>query len=190
MKTIFKSESQKQLAFFLLKAVLLYFLWVLLYDFVLEPPQTLDAYLNFRVAHEAALILKLFGYQAGTTPGIHQTIVQINTTDMVGVGNPCNGLELFVLFAGFVISFPGKYIQKLWFIPSGIILIHLINSIRAALLALIQYTHPEFLDFNHHYTFTVVVYLFIFYLWIYWANKLSGFNFNSNTSKDIHASPN
>jgi hypothetical protein len=40
-------------------------------------------------------------------------------------------------------------------------------------LALIQYKAPEYLDFNHHYTFTVIVYAFIFLLWMIWVNKFS-----------------
>jgi hypothetical protein len=48
--------------------------------------------------------------------------------------------------------------------------------LRAAILALIQLKAPEHLDFNHHYTFTVIVYSFIFALWMIWVNNFSTFN--------------
>ncbi|HLP33030.1 MAG TPA: hypothetical protein VK202_06125, partial [Bacteroidia bacterium] len=53
-----------------------------------------------------------------------------NTKCLVGVGRACNALELFVLFAGFIIAFPGSVKHKFWFIPVGLVLIHFLNVIR------------------------------------------------------------
>lgn len=172
-------STQKQLLAFIVKAVLLYIVWVLIYDFYIQPAQKIDAWLNYRVATESSLFLKLFGFNGSTLPGINQTIVQIDGVGMVGVGNPCNGLELFVLFAGFIICFPGSYKNKLWYIPVGLIVIHLVNAFRTFSLSLIQLKAPEYLDFNHHYTFTVIVYLLIFYLWIIWVNKYSNIDLSN-----------
>jgi hypothetical protein len=44
---------------------------------------------------------------------------------------------------------------------------------RAASLALIQFYNPAYLEFNHHYTFVVIVYGIIFGLWIIWVNRLT-----------------
>lgn len=163
--------KNKPVLIFILKAVFLYIIWFISYDFVIAPAGKTDAWLNERVAIDAGHILSLCGLDGDTRPGDRQTLVTIGGKSMVGVGNPCNGLELFVLFSGFVICFPGKWKVKWWFILLGIAGIHLINSIRAAALAYIQYTSPEYLDFNHHYTFTIVVYAFIFLLWMTWTNK-------------------
>ena len=102
--------------------------------------------------------------------------MQINSHDMLAVGNACNGLELFILFAGFIACFPGNNKNKLWFIPLGIIAIELVNAMRAAVLALNQYYRPQSLQFNHHYTFTMIVYAFIFYLWYLWVNRFAKVN--------------
>ncbi len=183
IKKLFKEYKQQQIALFVVKAVLLYIVWFILLDFLFEQDGVVNTWLNYRVATDASYVLDIFGLNGGTIPGIHQTRVMINGNTMVGVGNPCNGLELFALFAGFIICFPGNAKTKLWFIPLGFLLIHLSNIIRTAILAFIQYKAPQYLDFNHHYTFTVIVYAIIFFLWMKWVNSYSGFNFTSENEK-------
>lgn len=172
MKNKILNSQYKIVIVFVLKAVLLYVAWFVFNDFVIAKSGVND-WLNHRVAFDASVFLKLFGYTTAISPGDHQFLIEIGSKPMVGVGNPCNGLELFVLFAGFVLCFPGGAKQKLWFIPIGIIIIHIANFIRAASLALIQYYNPQYLEFNHHYTFVVIVYGIIFGLWIYWVNRLA-----------------
>jgi exosortase family protein XrtF len=170
---------------FLVKAVLLYVLWFLLYDYVIAPSRTIDNWLNKVVGVQSTYVLRAIGYESDTIPGNNQTVVRINEQSMVGVGNPCNGLELFVLFAGFIICFPGSTKSKVWFIPLGMVIIHIANVLRSTSLALIQFHDPASLDFNHHYTFTVIVYSIIFGLWMYWVNRYSGLFDSKPTSEKI-----
>lgn len=173
LKSISKDPKQKAMVLFVIKAILLYIAWFILYDYFIAPNQQVDQYLNFRVATDAGNILDLLGYEGSTQPGNLQTLVCIQDQTVVGVGNPCNGLELFVLFAGFIICFPGYWKNKWWFILVGSIVIHFINVLRTVSLSLIQYHAPEYLDFNHHYTFTILVYSIIFILWMFWTNRYS-----------------
>jgi exosortase/archaeosortase family protein len=55
----------------------------------------------------------------------------------------------------------------------GILIIHLLNIIRVIALTLLAYKAPEYLDFNHTYTFTILVYSVVFILWMIWALKIS-----------------
>ncbi len=178
----FKNHQQKQLALFVLKAFLLYTTWFIAYDVAFERDGWVNVFLNHRVATDAAALLNLLGYHTSTAPGNHQTIVLIDGIGIVAVGNPCNGLEIFALFAGFILCFPGSFKAKLWFIPLGLVAIHFINVLRTLVLSLIQLKAPEHLDFNHHYTFTVIVYAFIFGLWMLWTNKFSGLDLSQNSS--------
>ena len=171
-KSTMINSQYKIVLSFIIKAILLYVAWFIFYDFVITP-SNFNTWLNNRVAFDASVFLNLFGYSSSIKPGNHQILITINTISMVGVGNPCNGLELFALFGGFIICFPGNTKSKLWFIPTGIIIIHIINLIRAGLLALIQFYNPKYLEFNHHYTFVIIVYGIIFGLWILWVNKLA-----------------
>jgi exosortase/archaeosortase family protein len=74
-----------------------------------------------------------------------------------------------MFFALFVIAFPGSVKKKLWFIPLGIVIIHFANVLRVIGLAAINYVAPQYLEFNHTYTFTILVYGIIFLLWMWWV---------------------
>jgi exosortase family protein XrtF len=120
-------------------------------------------------------LLALLGYEV-IPQGLYGEGIRtagIDGSHGVWVGDSCNGLTLFALFAGFVFAFPGPVIKKLWFIPAGLVAIHLLNVLRVTALALIQYYAPQYLEFNHTYTFTIIVYGFVFALWYLWATKLS-----------------
>jgi exosortase family protein XrtF len=184
IKKIFKEEGQQQIARFLIKAFGLYVIWFVFYDFFVAQDGNINVWLNHRVATDASLLLNLLGFESNTNPGEHQTVLNILNEGMVGVGNPCNGLELFALFAGFIICFPGKVKTKLWFIPVGILFIHFINVLRTLALALIQFKAPQYLEFNHHYTFTIIVYTLIFMLWMRWVNHYSGIQLNQKEDKN------
>lgn len=179
-----KDPKQKAIAAFVIKAILLYIVWFISYDFFIAPSGKTDTYLNYRVGTDAGTFLNLIGFEGGAHPGNHQTVVTIHGKDMVGVGNPCNGLELFVLYAGFILCFPGNWKNKWWYILVGCIIIHIVNVLRTASLAIIQYKAPEYLDFNHHYTFTIIVYTLIFLLWINWTNRYSTLLPTSPQKKD------
>jgi exosortase/archaeosortase family protein len=92
---------------------------------------------------------------------------------LVRIGASCNGLEPLVLFAIFIIAYPGKTLHKLWFIPSGIVIIHLINIIRNYVLTLMVYFKMPSFDFFHRYVFVILVYLIIFGFWMLWVNHFS-----------------
>ena len=97
----------------------------------------------------------------------------MNGQAAVVVGPPCNGLILYALFGGFVVAFPGPWQRKLWYIPLGIAIIWGLNVLRVAALAINHHYAHASVDFNHHYTFTFVVYAFIFGLWMLWAQRLA-----------------
>ena len=47
------------------------------------------------------------------------------------------------------------------------------NITRIISLALIAHYYPQYLNFNHTYTFTFVAYAIVFALWMLWVNKFS-----------------
>ena len=65
-----KDEKQRRIAAFVLKAIGMYVLWFLVYDFWLAPEGKLDAWLNKRAANDGSLLLQLIGYNSSTSPGI------------------------------------------------------------------------------------------------------------------------
>lgn len=162
---------------FLLRATVVFFLWFVLY-YVLEiDKRTISKPLSQLVVEQTTWLLSF------ADVNYHLSIQQrgnyilhtvcYDTKCLVGVGRGCNALELFVLFAGFIMAFPGAIKNKVWYIMAGIVVIHLLNVCRVAALAVIQFKAPQYLDFNHRYTFTFLVYGVIFILWIIWVKLFS-----------------
>ncbi|WMJ72048.1 archaeosortase/exosortase family protein [Cytophagaceae bacterium ABcell3] len=97
--------------------------------------------------------------------------LSLNSHKVLYIGSSCNGMEFFGLFACFVIAFPGAIKSKLWFLPAGILFIHLINVIRVQFLVINYYFFESSFDFNHKYTFNFVVYGCTLLIWLWWARK-------------------
>lgn len=152
---------------FLLVAAGLYLAWLLLYEGVVGPDGRFDELLSVNIAAASAWLLRGLGFAATAAPGSH--LLLMDKLPAVTVGPPCDGLVIYALFAGFIIAFPGPARPKLWFIPAGIFFLYLLNIVRVGALALNHHYAHRSVDFNHHYTFTFVVYACICALWMQWV---------------------
>lgn len=153
---------------FLLTAAGLYLLWFFGYEQWLHPAGRLDEALSLNIAEASAAALRGLGW-AGTATG---RLVSLGGRPAVFVGDPCNGLVLYALFTGFILAFPGgRWRHKLLFAAGGILLIYLLNVLRVGALALNHLYSNSTVEFNHHYTFTFVVYGCIFLLWMLWVRR-------------------
>ncbi len=182
-----KYITENKILFFLLKAFGLYLFWYILYDLWLHPKSTLDNLISTNLAYWSSLIIKSLGFIAIDSVAASSeiiTVIGIDGTHGLWVGDPCNGITLFALFVGFIIAYPGKIKNKLWFIPLGLLSIHIINILRIVSLCLIVLYKPDSLAFNHTYTFTILVYAYVFWLWLIWSNKYANqLNIASSESK-------
>ena len=167
------SVSGNRLLFrFILVAASMYLVWFFGYEQWLAHDGRLDTVLCTQITAASVVVLRALGFAATLAPS-SDALVLMNGQPAVVVGTPCNGLVLYALFGGFVLAFPGPWRRKLWFIPAGIVLIWSLNVVRVAALAINQHYSHQTVDFNHHYTFTFVVYSFIFGLWMLWARRLA-----------------
>jgi exosortase/archaeosortase family protein len=166
---------QNKIVRFLFLSGALYVAWMLLYYFVIKVYTLWDYELNYNIVTLTHHFLHLFGVN---------TLIEIESDHVllfmdggnyrgIWVGDECNGFKLFSIFSIFIIAFPGDWKKKLWFIPLGMLLVHLANVLRVAALVLINNHFPQYLDFNHLYTFTIFVYAIIFVLWYWFAKKYS-----------------
>jgi len=88
------------------------------------------------------------------------------------VNSGCSGLKQILQFALLIILFPGPWKKKLWFIPLGILVMHITNLIRVIGLAVIMNKWPQYWNFSHDYIFRVIFYVVIFLLWMLWVEKI------------------
>jgi exosortase family protein XrtF len=172
---IYLSFKKNQFFRFLVISSVLYLLFYLVYQFIVKTYTALDEKFITLIINGAERVLNLFGYS--TFKDLNDSDVQVVGIDGstgVWVGVPCDAITLFGLFAVFIVAYPGKQKNKWWYVLLGIISIHFLNILRVSALALISYHNPESLAFNHTYTFTFIIYCYIFFLWIYWVNKFAG----------------
>ena len=148
-----------------------YALWSVAYEQVLKPRTMLDETVIDHMVQSTEGAFDLVGWPAGTypQPETHRNRVGVAGHAGVRIGEPCDGVELFALFALFILAFPGPWFKKLGFIPLGILILHGANIGRVVVLARIQATSPEWLEFNHDYTFTVLISGLVFALWYLWT---------------------
>lgn len=166
--------KQNRLLKFLIISSLTYFSLYLIFEYVIKKHTTIDQGFIAFIINSADVVLNLFGYNTfKTISDTDYQVIGVDGSNGVWIGSSCNAITLFSLFTVFIAAYPGHQKSKLWYIPLGIFIIHILNIIRIIALALIAFYKPDYLDFNHTYTFTFLIYGFIFFLWVKWVNKYS-----------------
>ena len=172
---MFRAIKENPFLRFLVFASLSYLCWYTIYHGYINDNTRFDRLVIDNLIDLSSFILEGMGYTLIPEPPAAEQIrtVGIDGTYGLWIGDPCNGISLFALFTIFIFWFPGPWKKKLWFIPLGLISIHLINVLRIVALCIIVTYDYAYLDFNHNYTFTIVVNGFMFLLWIIWAKRIS-----------------
>ena len=85
----------------------------------------------------------------------------------------CNAMSVMILFVAFVVAFKGKMKQTIVFVLISILVIHILNILRIALLAIALYHYPEYEHILHGVVFPLFIYGVVFGLWVLWVQKFS-----------------
>lgn len=89
----------------------------------------------------------------------------------VEVAGSCSGLKQFYQWIFLMVLFPGPWKQKLWYIPMGLLVIHLVNIMRIVILSIVVMKWPQQWDFIHESILRPFFYVVIFALWVIWVEK-------------------
>lgn len=158
---------------FLLKAFVVFAVWKLLYHLLLVPASFPDKPLtHFTAISTAGLYAALSGQQVSVEKNIStnnsysSTSLFINNKKIVGIADPCNGLELFITYIGFLLCIPERLPKKLLYILGGILCIYILNCFRCAGIAWLNIHFISASDLAHHYVFKIIIYALIFFAWV------------------------
>ena len=160
-------QSNTAVKKFILRAMVLYGVWYVFRAFVLSPYTHFDELFIERLVFSNAWILSNINHYTvylvdSQNSGFLDSIFAQNAGG-VQVGEECDGIGVISTFIIFILAFPGKH--KILYALSGALCVHLLNLLRVWILILIQIHRPETLEFNHKYTFNIIIYSFIFALW-------------------------
>lgn len=164
-----KHTKHQILRRFAINSIIAIVIWMILYYGFIVPDGRVNSFLTKTVVQGTMIGLQLLKYETSQ----QGSIIFIEDEPVVAVADGCNALELFALYVGFLICFPGRMKYKLIFIPFGIIMIYLINVVREITLALNYKFYRESFEFNHKYTYVLIVYIFVFAIWRFWIKKYS-----------------
>lgn len=170
----FKVGISDPLLRFLLLAAVLYLGWSFLYNLVVHPWGVPDHWLIDRLTDHAGAFLTALGYQLLPEPSVDTNrYIGVQGGNFLWIGDRCDGLSVMVVFTMFLLAFPGPWRSKPWFALLGVLSIHLINVLRVAALCIVVTIDYELLNFQHDYTFQVIVYGWVLLLWFIWVKRFA-----------------
>lgn len=176
MKNLYKKITANAFTLFLVKAFVFYAVWWFLYNIVM-PRFAIDDHVIGHQVKTSGSVLEELGYKmeyAYSGGKATQDMLWITgSQESLQVEKACDSVDLMGLFAVFVLAYPGRWRNRLWYIPAGMLLIHILNIARICALVVIEFNRPDLLEFNHKYTFTGVMYLCIFSMWYLWVKYFS-----------------
>lgn len=182
-----KNDIPLPIRLFLGKALLIFVVWQIVYLFFLKDAKVLDHPLTTHVAEASVFFLNnltpMSGFYTSRVDAswvyegeyLFEEASQIlhNGNLVLYIADSCNGLELIVLYIGFIICMPSSLWRKAIYIVIGIILLDLINIGRCiGLIYLREYLHAYF-QFAHKYVFKITVYAATFLIWWFYARKIN-----------------
>lgn len=156
---------------FLIAGASLFAGWLVIYHFVLHTRTGIDRAVIDNIMWLAGGLLELLGEQLLAEPDPNFRTIGVQGGHNLWIGDPCNGITVMAVFAIFIIAYPGQWGQRAWFLPVGILSIHIINTLRVVVLALVVKHNYGWLEFNHDYVFYVVVYGWVLLLWWWWVRR-------------------
>ena len=178
-----KNDIPLPIRLFLGKALLFFILWKIVYGLFLYDSKILDYPLTTHVAEASTVFLNNSIFLSGFTTQrvftedessiIEASEIYHNNNLVLYIADPCNGLELMVLYMGFIVCMPSKFWRKFIYVILGVLFIDIINILRCSgLIYLREYFHAYF-DFAHKYLFKMVVYATTFLMWMVYSRKIS-----------------
>ncbi len=168
------AENTKPIIRLFIYIIAMFILWQILYVNFLTPGGKFDFWLTKTVTKHSIFTLNIFSSNYDIFVNHYgKCSILHNNIKIISVNHACNGQVLYPVFAAFIIATNGQLINKFSYILLGSFLIYGINVLRVISLVYIRLYYPAYLNFNHKYTFTLIVYSFIFYLWYYWVNSFS-----------------
>ena len=150
---------------FLIKAVSIYTIWQLFYDFVLLPDGRLDEWLSFFSVALSHGLLSIFNFPIESSG----RFITMTGKPGVEILNGCNGLDIIGLFASFILAYPGKMKLRFLFLGGGFIILFLSNLFRIAVFVLTDGYYPSIWDHVHTYRSSIFFYPIVLTLWYLWT---------------------
>jgi exosortase family protein XrtF len=168
--TAINLKEFKPTILFITKFVSLYFVLNLGYGFYVKSYGNKPDAATVWVTNQTSKIVSWAGWETQTRdiPKKPTTSIVYQGKGIVSVYEGCNGINVAIIFLSFLIAFGPLNRSLAWFLPIGLIAIHLANLGRIIGLFFVVIYMPGAVYFSHKYLFTAVIYAVVFALWLVW----------------------
>lgn len=122
------------------------------------------------VADAVYAILNFFGYEMKYY--LKHNVLSHENGSAVRIVWACTGLKQAYIFSCIIAFAAGPILKKLWYIPSGLVVVYLFNIFRIAAITAIIKDYPNSFDFWHEHFFKYAFYGVIFLMWVFWEEKI------------------
>jgi exosortase/archaeosortase family protein len=112
---------------------------------------------------------------------LHGTTIYFDTKVSINVVWGCSGLKQMFIFFCIIAFYKGSWLNKLWFIPSGFIILHIFNIFRIVVISYFVRNDISLMWFLHDFLFKCLFYGLIFLIWVLWEEKFVKKSKNNET---------
>lgn len=98
-------------------------------------------------------------------------IYYAENSGFVAVNRSCSGLKQLYQWLFLMLLYPGPWKHKTWFIPLGLIIVHIVNIFRIVSMTFVTINIPQHWDFMHDNILRPFFYVVMFALWVWWNEK-------------------
>jgi exosortase family protein XrtF len=152
-----------------------YLIGNLLYGFYIESNYPLADHVTQMVSNQSSWLINLsVGKSTQDVLSEVSPVVLIleNGKMVLRVYEGCNGINVMIVFVAFLFSFGGISRQGIWFMLAGILIIHMANLCRIAMLFWVAKEYQSYFYYVHKYLFTAALYVIVIVLWWGWIFRL------------------
>lgn len=154
----------------LLRFVVIYIVFVLLYQCYLNGYENdvVDPFTRW-VAKQVAFLQDVFGFPTVLVDNLklHSVLFQTSEKFTTRMVEGCNVISVAILFAAFIFAFY-KGAKTFLYVLAGLVILHILNVSRIALLNIIYLQYPQYAKAAHDYLFPAIIYSGVIILWLVW----------------------
>jgi len=125
------------------------------------PNGKLDEFLSLSGVTIASKVLSLMGFAIES----NGRIIGCIGARAVEINNGCNGLQLFGMFSGFIVSYPGTWKNRFILLATGSTVLFFVNALRIAFFAVFNSIFPEHWDLAHDISSYIFFYPVVLTFW-------------------------
>jgi exosortase/archaeosortase family protein len=114
-------------------------------------------------------ILRLVGFSSS----VDGAVVNIDAHNGIWIAEHCMAIPAMVIFSFSLLLFRGRWADKAWFIPLGILFIFFLNLFRLVSLSILMTKVPETTyQLYHRYVFFGITYGAILLMVVWWMDRV------------------